>query len=111
MYWIKTFGADRSSLHFHRLPTAVAQAREVFADQSVRGFLICALVRPPRLTGLLFCDDTRDYPDGLPIHTPAIAERLVDKGHDVFLVEGGDMFVVAHWLHENGAIDRFDRVH
>lgn len=111
MYWIKTFGADRSNLQFHRLPTAVLKARQAFSGQSVVGFLICALERPPRLTGLLFCDETREYPDGLPIHTPTIAERRLNEGYDVFMDVKGGVYVVAHWLHDNGALDRFDRVH
>lgn len=34
-----------------------------------------------------------------------------ERGFTVVKVEGGDVYVVAHWLHENGEIDRFDRVH
>lgn len=110
-YWIKTFGADKANLRFHRLPTAVADAREIFSGENVVGYLICALVRSSRLTGLLFCDDKRDYPDGLPIHTPPMVTQY-EKGYcSVVTVEGGDRYVVAHWLHENGELDRFDRVH
>lgn len=110
-YWIKTFGADKSTLRFHRLPTAVVQARENFAGEQVVGYLICALIRPPRLTGLLFCDDTNDYPDGLPIHTAPMATCYQEGNCSMVIVEGGDRYVVAHWLHENGEVDRFDRVH
>lgn len=106
----KTFGNDRSMLGTHRLPKAVTKAREVFMGRSVRGFMICALVRPPCLNGLLFCDDKRYYPDGLPVQTLPITEQHVYEGYDVFLVESGDTFVVTHWLHDNGDIDRF-RVH
>lgn len=110
-YWIKTFGADKSTMRFHRLPTSVIDAREIFSCEDVVGYLICALVRSGRLTGLLFCDDTRDYPDGLPIHTPQMVAQYEKGRCSVVVVEGGDTYVVAHWLHENGALDRFDRVH
>lgn len=111
MHLKKTVGNDQSILGFHRLPKAVAKAREVFMDRSVRGFLLCTLLRPPCLNGLLFCDDKRVYPDGLPIQTRDIAEHHVYEGYDVFSVEGGDIFVVTHWLHDNGAIDCLNRVH
>lgn len=87
------------------------EAQKAFSAHDVVGFLICALVRPPRLTGLLFGDQTRDLPDGLPICTPAMTAICEERGFTVVKVEGGDVYVVAHWLHENGEIDRFDRVH
>jgi hypothetical protein len=63
------------------------------------------------MTGLLFCDHKRDFPEGLPIHTPPIAERYRREGFEVVTTVDGGVYVVAHWLFENGALDRFDRVH
>ena len=63
------------------------------------------------MTGLLFCDHARDYPEGLPIHTLPIAERYRREGFEVVTTVDGGVYVVAHWLFENGALDRFDRVH
>ncbi|WP_256585300.1 MULTISPECIES: hypothetical protein [unclassified Pseudomonas] len=111
MYWIKTFGAGLSDFRLHRLPAVVERARAAIDDPNVVGYLLCALERPPRMTGLLFCDHTRSFPEGLPIHTPAIADRYRLEGYEVVITIDGGMYVVAHWLHENGALDRFDRVH
>jgi hypothetical protein len=111
VYWIKTFGATLSDFRLHRLPTVIEKARAAIADPDVVGYLLCALERPPRMTGLLFCDHTRSFPEGLPIRTQAIAERCQRAGYEVVTTTDGGIFVVAHWLHENGALDRFDRVH
>jgi hypothetical protein len=111
VYWIKTFGATLSDFRFHRLPSVIEQARRAIDDPNIVGYLLCALERPPRMTGLLFCDQTRAYPEGLPIHTRAIADRQTRAGYEVVTTVDGGVFVVAHWLFENGSLDRFDRVH
>ena len=111
MYWIKTYGAELSDFRLHRLPTVIERARAAIADPNVVGYLLCALERPPRMTGLLFCDHTGGFPEGLPIHTPAIADRCRRAGYEVVTTVDGGVYVVAHWLFENGALDRFDRVH
>lgn len=110
-YWIKTFGAARSDLWFHKLPTVVEKARAAVQDPAIVGYLLCALARTPRMTGLLFCDDSKNLPDGLPIHTPVIMDRCQRAGYEVVTACDGGIYVIAHWLHENGALDRFDRVH
>lgn len=111
MYWIKTYGATLSDFRFHRYPAVIERARAVIADPDVVGYLLCALERPPKITGLLFCDPTRRYPEGLPIHALPVVDRCMRAGYDVFTTIDGGVFVVAHWLFENGALDRFDRVH
>ena len=111
LYWIKTFGANLSDFRFHRFPTIIERARIAIPDPNVVGYLLCALEHPPKMTGLLFCDHARDYPEGLPIHTLPIAERYRREGFEVVTTVDGGVYVVAHWLFENGALDRFDRVH
>jgi len=111
MYWIKTYGARLSDLRFHRYPKAIERAREAITDPDVVGYLLCALERPPRITGLLFCDPAKKYPEGLPIHALPVVDRRQRGGYDLFTTVDGGVFVVAHWLFENGALDRFDRVH
>ena len=109
-YWIKDFGADFSALTFNRWPRVIERARAVITDDVV-GFLLCALERPPRMTGLLFGDVINGLPDGLPIHTPPIESRYWRQGYEVVVAQDGGTFVIAHWPHENGELDRFDRVH
>ncbi|WP_313629627.1 hypothetical protein [Pseudomonas sp.] len=111
MYWIKDFGADLSGLRFHRVPKVIARAREIMAGRDVEGFLICALDKPPQMTGLLFCDYARGLPEGLPIRTPPIRRRYRSSGYEMVVADDGGVYVIAHWLYENGALDRFDRVH
>jgi hypothetical protein len=111
MYWIKTYGAKLSDFRFHRYPAVIERARVAIADPDIVGYLLCALERPPKITGLLFCDPARRYPEGLPIHALPVVNRCQRAGYDVFTTIDGGIFVVAHWLFENGALDRFDRVH
>lgn len=111
MYWIKTYGAGLSDLRFHRYPRVIERAREAITDPDVAGYLLCALERPPKITGLLFYDPAKKYPEGLPIHALPVINRCRRAGYDLFTIIDGGIFVVAHWLHENGALDRFDRVH
>ncbi|KPG95929.1 hypothetical protein AEQ67_18455 [Pseudomonas sp. RIT-PI-q] len=111
MYWIKTFGADMLAFRLHKLPTVILRARAAIADPDIVGYLLCALERPPRMTGPLLCDSVRNFPEGLPIHTPSIAHRYRVEYYDIVVTIDGGSYVVAHWLHENGALDRFDRVH
>jgi hypothetical protein len=110
-YWIKTFGASLGDLKFYKLPTVVEQARMAVPDSDIVGYLICALEQPPQMTGLLLCDPRRLFPDGLPIRAPAISDRFWKGGYEVLVTVDGGRFVVAHWLYENGALDRFDKVH
>ena len=111
MHWIKTYGAELSDLRFFKLPKVIERARQVVADPDVVGYLLCALERHPRMTGLLFCDHARAFPEGLPIHTQPIADRYKRDGYEVVIAADGGKYVVAHWLYDNGALDRFDRVH
>lgn len=63
------------------------------------------------MTGLLFCDHARAFPEELPIHTQPIAYRYKRDGYEVVIAADGGKYVVTHWLCDNGALDRFDRVH
>ena len=109
-YRIKTFGATMADFRFSRLPTVVQRAREAIPDYDVVGFLACALERPPRMTGLMFCDHCNRFPEGLPVHTPPIEKRSHRDGYMVVQVEGGGLYVVAHWWFENGALGPFHSV-
>jgi hypothetical protein len=111
VHWIKTYGAELSDFRLYKLPKVIERARKAVADPDVVGYLLCALERPPRMTGLLFCDHARAFPEGLPIHTQPIADRHNRDGYEVVIAADGGKYVVAHWLYDNGALDRFDRVH
>jgi hypothetical protein len=109
-YWVKDFGVDISTLQFNRWPRVIERARAAVTEEVV-GFLLCALERSPRTTGLLSGDVISGLPDGLPIHTPSIESRHWRRGFQVVVAEDSGTFVISHWLHENGELDRFDRVH
>ena len=106
-YLIKTFGATLADCRFSRLPTVILKARQAIQDYDIVGFLACALERPPRITGLMFCDHRNSFPEGLPVRTPPIEKRFYRDGYLVVQVEGGGLYVVAHWWFQNGAIGPF----
>lgn len=109
-YWIKTFGGTLSDFRFVQYPAVIQRARTAFPDIDVTGFLLCALELPPRMSGLLFCDPSGRFPDGLPVRTEPIKHQYERDGWRVVETDGG-MFVVAHWYHENGAIGPFYQLH
>lgn len=106
-YLIKTFGARLEDFRFFRFPNVVERARVAFSGEPIMGVLICALIRQPRLTGLMFCDRRRRFPEGLPIRTPPLTGHYEMHGYPLYVTEGGGHWVVAHWLHENGEIGPF----
>ena len=110
-YMIKTFGATLDDLKFSRLPTVIQKARTAIPDYDVVGFLASALERPPIMTGLMFCDHRHQFPEGLPAHTPPVVQRYQREGYQVVVVEGGGLYVVAHWWFQNGALGPFYQVH
>lgn len=55
-YLIKAFGATKTDVTFNRLPEVIQVAREAIPDDEDVGFLMCALDKPPQMTGLTFCD-------------------------------------------------------
>lgn len=106
-YMIKTFGASLDACEFYRLPKVVQRAKEAIPSEDIVGFLVCALERPPRMTGLIFCDHRHTFPEGLPMRTPPIVNRFHRMGYLVVEAETGGLFVVAHWYHENGELGPF----
>jgi hypothetical protein len=110
-YWIKTFGSSLADCRFHRLPTVIQKAKAAIPDDSIVGFLACALDRPPRMTGLIFCDRRRMFPEGLPAHTPPVLCRYEREGYLIVVVEGGGEYVVAHWYFQNGALGPLYELH
>ncbi len=101
-YMIKTFGSTLNDVTFHRLPKVIQRAKVLLPDQEIVGFFLCALERPPRMTGLIFCDHRNEFPQGLPAQTPPIMKRFYREGYLVVEASTGGLYVVAHWLHENG---------
>lgn len=110
-YMIKSFGATLADLTFWKLPEVIRVAKEVIPDDDIVGFFVCALDRPPKMTGLIFCDRRHKFPPGLPAHTPPIQRRYWREGYLVIEASTGGLFVVAHWLHQNGAQGPFHVVH
>jgi hypothetical protein len=110
-YQIKTFGATKADVRFNRLPTVIQRAKEAIPDDNIVGFLLCALERPPLMTGLMFCDHRHDFPEGLPARTPPVVDRFYREGYEVVKTEGGGLYVVAHHYYQNGALRPFFEVH
>lgn len=110
-YMIKSFGATLEGLTFNRLPTVIQIAKEAIPDDEIVGFLMCALYRPPRMTGLIFCDQRNLYPPGLPMHTPPIVRQFYQRGYLVVEATTGGLYVVAHHYFDNGALGPFFQVH
>ncbi|MDD2067751.1 hypothetical protein NPS49_05385 [Pseudomonas putida] len=106
-YMIKTFGATRENSRFFRLPRVIQRAKDAIPDDSIVGFLACALERGGRMTGLMFCDHRHDFPEGLPSHTPPIARRSQQAGYLVIEANTGGLYVVAHWYYQNGELGPF----
>jgi len=110
-FMIKTFGSTIRDLSFNRLPTVIQRAKAAISEDDVVGFLLCALYRPPRMTGLIFCNCMSLLPPGLPAHTPPVVRRFHRNGYLVVEADTGGLFVVAHQYFENGAIRPFFEVH
>ncbi|WP_122677843.1 MULTISPECIES: hypothetical protein [Pseudomonas] len=110
-FMIKTFGSTIRDLSFNRLPTVIQRAKAAIPEDDVVGFLLCALYRPPRMTGLIFCNCMSLLPPGLPAHTPPVVRRFHRNGYLVVEADTGGLFVVAHQYFENGAIRPFFEVH
>lgn len=110
-FMVKTFGSTIRDLTFNRLPTVIQKAKTAIPDEDVVGFLLCALYRPPRMTGLIFCNRMSLLPPGLPAHTPPVVKRFHRNGYLVVEADTGGLFVVAHHYFENGAVRPFFEVH
>ncbi|WP_397453648.1 hypothetical protein [Pseudomonas sp. NA-150] len=110
-YWIKSFGTRLSDCRFSRLPTVIQKAKGAIPDAEIVGFLACVIERPPIMTGLMFCDHRHEFPEGLPARTPPVLRRYHREGYLVVVVEGGGIYVIAHWWHQNGSIGPFKKVH
>lgn len=110
-YWIKTFGATSADVLFNRLPTVIQKAKAAISGADIDGFLMCALEKPPLMTGLIFCDPRQEFPEGLPVRTPPVVERFYREGYQVVMTQGGVQYVIAHWYYQNGALRPFIEVH
>lgn len=97
-------------MEFNRLPSAIERARSAVSPEGVTGYLLCALERKRRVSGLLFCDQRGDRQDGYPIQTGVIEDRAWVEEYELIIASDG-VYVVAHRSHENGAIDPEARLH
>lgn len=102
-------GAAREVV-FNRLPSAIDRALAAVSPEGVTGYLLCALERKRRVSGLLFCDQTGDRQDGSPIQTGVIEDRAWVEEYELIIATDG-VYVVAHRSSENGAIDPVARRH
>lgn len=73
-------------------------------NTGITGYLLCALERQGRVTGLLFCDQSGRSRDGSQIQTGLIEDRAWVEGYE-FVIATDGVYVVAHRSHENGATD------
>ena len=79
----------------NRLPSAIDRALAAVSPEGVTGYLLCALERKRRVSGLLFCDQTGDRQDGSPIQTGAIEDRAWVEEYE-FIIATDGVYVVAH---------------
>jgi len=63
-YSIKTFGATSADVRFNRLPTVIQKAKAAISCADIDGFLMCALEKPPMMTGLMFAPLGRNFLKG-----------------------------------------------
>jgi hypothetical protein len=87
---------------YNKLPEAVARARSAVHPEGIAGYLMCALERRGRVTGLLFCDQSNCLRDGSPIQTGLIEDRAWVEEYELVIAADG-VYVIAHRQHENGA--------
>ncbi len=64
IYWIQTFGATSADVRFNRLPTVIQKAKAAISGADIDGFLMCALEKPPLMTGLGFATLGRNFLKG-----------------------------------------------
>ena len=110
-FYIKSFGTTRADCRFNKLPEVVRKAQMDLDGEDIFGYFICALDRPPRMTGLLFLADPSGLPFGLPAHTTTVVRRYERAGYCIVEGQTGDLFAVAHWYFQNGALAPFHDVH
>ena len=110
-FYIKRFCTTRADCQFNKLPEGVRKAQLDLAGEDSLGFFICALDRPPRMTGLLFLRDTSDLPFALPAHTTTVVRRYERSGYCIVEGQTGHLFAVAHGYFQGGALTLFHDVH
>ena len=99
-----------SNFWFNKLPGAIARARSAVDPEGITGYLLCALERRDRVTGLLFCDQSGRSRDGSPFQTGIIEDRAWVAEYELIIAADG-VYVVAHRSHENGAVNPAARWH
>lgn len=109
-YLIKTFGVTKADVTFNRLPKVIRAAREAIPGEEVVGYLMCALEKPPQMTGLIFVTIAMASRRGCRCGLPVV-ERFYREGYLVVRARGGGLFVVAQWYYSNGALRPFIEVH
>lgn len=87
----------------YKLPTAIEQALASVSPDGVTGYLLCALERRGRVSGLLFCNQGQGLPDGSWILTGLIEDRAWVEEYELIITADG-VYVLAHLQHENGSI-------
>jgi len=82
-----------SKFWFNKLPEAISRARSAVDPEGITRYLLCALERRGRVTGLLFCDQSGRSRDGSPIQTGVIEDRAWVKG-----TSSSSQLTVSMWL-------------
>jgi hypothetical protein len=93
-----------------KLPEAIARAQSAVDPERIAGYLLCALERRGRVTGLLFCDQSASLCDGSPFQTGVIEDRAWVEEYEL-VIAADDVYVIAHRSHENGATNPVARRH
>ncbi|RJX74933.1 hypothetical protein D3M70_26505 [Pseudomonas sp. LS-2] len=78
-----------SEFWFNKLRDAIARARSAVDPEGIAGYLLGALERRGRVTGLLFCDQSGRSRDGSPIQTGIIQDRACVEKYELIIASDG----------------------
>ena len=79
------------------------KAREIDFGVRITGYLCCAEIQPPCMTGIVFFETRGRFEDGRSIRTSS-AQRVFElAGYQLCETSNGSRYVICLWLHESGA--------
>mgnify|MGYP003407703025 FL=1 len=92
-------------------PKSVLEAKEIDFGVRITGYLCCAEIQPPCMTGVVFSETRGRFADGRRIRTSKIERVFELKGYRLCETFNGSRYVICHWWYENGALPLVDIIH
>lgn len=90
---------------------SVLEAQEIDFGFRISGYLCCAEIQPPCMTGFVFSESRGRFVDGGRIRTSRIERVFELKGYRVCETRDGSRYVICHWWYQNGALPLVDIIH